>query len=402
MNVPDRTPHRGWAVLSTGAALLIVIIVVAWGGGIFSDYMKQREYQVTAGQLMRVKTALRSYIGRYYETLLTSATPTTPVIVTVSMLKSTGFLPAGFSETTSSGQTFQGAVVRHAVQTDQLQALMYTRGGVALPFAALRQIAMDIPDGGYVWNGATIIGAMGSWREPLATFGVTTTSGQVAAILSAGELGDAREESDRLYRFSVPGRPDLNRMHTAIDMGANDINNTGTVNAGSGKFSASVEANAVESQGDIRTHEGWLISRGSKGWISETYGGGFYMSDNDWVRVVNDKGIFTGGQMKGGSVRADGRLSTGEVLQLDRVNIANTACSQNGLISRDANGSILACESGMWRANGALQQNECIEIGNATGRDFTNYRCPLGWYSAGLRFTGHQRNESAYVITCCH
>lgn len=40
------------------------------------------------------------------------------------------------------------------------------------------------------------------------------------------------------------------------------------------------------------------------------------MSDGSWVRSVNNKGIYTGGQVKGGTVRADGRLYTGEYLQL--------------------------------------------------------------------------------------
>ncbi|CAK8741743.1 hypothetical protein SODG_005061 [Sodalis praecaptivus] len=40
------------------------------------------------------------------------------------------------------------------------------------------------------------------------------------------------------------------------------------------------------------------------------------MDDNDWIRSVNNKGIYTGGQLKGGTVRADGRLSTDEFLHL--------------------------------------------------------------------------------------
>ncbi|CSV16535.1 Bacterial shufflon protein%2C N-terminal constant region [Shigella sonnei] len=43
------------------------------------------------------------------------------------------------------------------------------------------------------------------------------------------------------------------------------------------------------------------------------------MSDGSWVRSVNNKGIYTGGQVKGGTVRADGRLYTGEYLQLENV-----------------------------------------------------------------------------------
>jgi len=84
----------------------------------------------------------------------------------------------------------------------------------------LRNISVDIDGlGGYVWNSANVTGAMESWSVPLVSFGVSTTSGHIAALLPADELGAAREESDRLYRFSVTGKPDLNRMHTSIDMG---------------------------------------------------------------------------------------------------------------------------------------------------------------------------------------
>lgn len=67
-------------------------------------------------------------------------------------------------------------------------------------------------------------------------------------------LGVAREESGRLYRFSVTGKPDLNRMETSIDMGENDLNNTITVNAVTGKFSSNVIAgNKVTAEKNIRT-----------------------------------------------------------------------------------------------------------------------------------------------------
>lgn len=44
---------------------------------------------------------------------------------------------------------------------------------------------------------------------------------------------------------------------------------------------------------------------------------------------------------------------------------------------------------------------DCIQMGNKDGRDFTEHKCPLNWYVAGLQFVGHQNGESAYLITCC-
>jgi hypothetical protein len=106
--------------------------------------------------------------------------------------------------------------------------------------------------------------------------------------------------------------------------------------------------NAITANNDIRSNNGWVITGGSKGWMNETYGGGFYMSDSQWVRSVNNKGIYTGGQVRGGSVRSDGDVSAGGILSLDQVNTAGASCSVTGAISRDASGSILSCQSGAW------------------------------------------------------
>lgn len=356
MSIKRKPAERGWAVMSTGIGLLILLVVSVWTMGYYNDYIQQRGWQVTAAQLTRFRTSVKTYVGRYYDTLLAAAGTTAPVMITPQMLKNTGLIEPGFSETTSDGQQISAAVTRNATNTDQLQALVITQGGASLPYAALRNISVDIDSmGGYVWKSANVTGAMESWSVPLASFGVSTPSGHVGALIPSDELGVAREESDRLYRFSVTGKPDLNRMHTDIDMGSNNLNNTNAVNAQTGNFSGNVNAanvvasNGVTAGGDIRSTGGYLVTRGSKGWMNETYGGGFYMTDTDWVRAINDKNIYTGGQVRGGSVRSDSNLSAGGVLSLDQVNTAGAACSQNGAVSHDSAGAILSCQGGIWK-----------------------------------------------------
>lgn len=39
---------RGWASLEIGAALLIVMIIVAWGAGIWQDYLKTKGWQAAS------------------------------------------------------------------------------------------------------------------------------------------------------------------------------------------------------------------------------------------------------------------------------------------------------------------------------------------------------------------
>ncbi|HDP6688004.1 TPA: shufflon system plasmid conjugative transfer pilus tip adhesin PilV, partial [Escherichia coli] len=97
-------------------------------------------------------------------------------------------------------------------------------------------------------------------------------------------------------------------------------------------------------KGDITSEDGWLITRNNKGWMNTTHGGGFTMTDSQWIRAVNNKGITTegelkGGKVSGGTVRSEGRLSTGEYLQLDKTATAGTSCSPDGLVGRDSKGA---------------------------------------------------------------
>ncbi|WP_261641106.1 shufflon system plasmid conjugative transfer pilus tip adhesin PilV [Erwinia mallotivora] len=417
-----RQPHtdRGWAILSTGAALIILLLVSAWGYSQVGDWLTRRAWMNTAAQTSRFTQTVKSYTGRYYDTLLAGA----PVTVTPAMLKNTGFLEQGFSETTTDGQGYQAVLIRNATNTDQLQAMIYTQGGTALPFMALRQISMDITSGmgGYIWTAGVATGAAGGWSVPLSGFGVSATQGHIAALLTADELGVARGESDRLYRFSVTGKPDLNTMHTSIDMGGNNLNNTGTVNAVTGAFSGNVTANATVSgqnvtagtdvtagnamtaNNDIRSNNGWFVTRDGKGWLNETYGGGFYMSDNDWVRAVNNKNIYTAGQIKGGSLRADGRLSTGEVLQLDEINTVDTECSINGLVSRNTVGQVLSCQNRVWKLQSVpldtftvQSSGTCLNLVSQTAYCPTGSRLVSGGYMQ-TKWTGGANNspDSSY------
>ncbi|AXC66923.1 Shufflon protein B [Salmonella enterica subsp. diarizonae serovar 59:z10:-] len=347
-------PDRGFAMVGVAAALLIVLIMATMASGYMQDYLKSRQWQLMAAQTSRFTQAVESYSGRYYAEVQAASTTTKPVTVTAQMLKNTGFLPAGFRDTNSNGQQLKALLIRNAQHAELLQGLVITADGQPLPYKALRQISLDISAGlgGYIRDGRTAVGAMNSWTVPLAGFGTSGGNGHIAVLLSPETLTGAREDSDRLYRFQVNGRPELNKMHTSIDMGGNNLNSAGVVNGRYGNFDVSIVSNGpVTAGGDIRSTGGWIISRHGRGWMDETHGGGFYMTDNEWIRSLNNKNIYTGGQLKGGSVRSDGDLSAGGILKLDQVNVAGTWCPQKGAISYDSSGGILTCQYGLWRAD---------------------------------------------------
>ncbi|EAO9043187.1 shufflon system plasmid conjugative transfer pilus tip adhesin PilV [Salmonella enterica] len=377
----------GFVAMSVGAGLLIVLVMASMAARYMGDYLKSREWQVVAMQTNRFTQAASSYVGRYYPTVLASATTTKPVVVTSQMLKNTGLLPASFSETNSYGQQYQAMIVRNQQNQELLQGMVVSRGGHAMPFTALNQISKDITAGfgGYVEDGQTAVGAMRSWRIALSSYGTSTGRGHLAVMLSTDDLSGAREDGDRLYRFQVNGRPDLNKMHTAIDMGGNNLNSVGTVTASNiasqnGNFGVSLVSNGpVTAGGDIRSTGGWIVTRSGKGWMDETHGGGLYMSDNDWLRILNNKGFYTGGEIRGGKVRSDGDVSVGGVLDLDKINVANTYCPKDGSVSRTATGAPLSCQSGIWTLSGKISSFEMIPGNDACGKYiYSKAYCPAG------------------------
>jgi len=421
-----RPIHSGNMLLQAGIALAIVLVITPGAIDRYASWQQEKVWTNTASHLSFVSDAGKRYVRDNRDTLLTQVAGG-PVVITGTTLRTQGYLPAGFSLTNDSGQTYQLAVAKDPAQAGQLVAFVLTTGGSEIPYKGLRQIASDTQGmGGYVWPANTAVGADGGWQAKLADYGLSGQQGRLAAYLSADALGTDADESDRLYRYQVTGRPDLNRMHTAIDMNGNNINSGGTVNAATGAFTGQVSAgtnvtaggsvtansnvtagnnvtanNGITANNDIRSNNGWIITRGGKGWLNETYGGGFYMSDNDWVRSVNNKNIYTGGQMRAGSLRSDGDVSASGVLSQDQINNAGASCGQTGAISHDASGAILSCQSGVWTkagfSLGSLQYGGQTSYHDSKGADGLAM-CPDGTVMVGLRNQGG--DIDLYTVLC--
>ncbi|MCH5483936.1 shufflon system plasmid conjugative transfer pilus tip adhesin PilV [Salmonella enterica subsp. diarizonae serovar 16:z10:e,n,x,z15] len=334
--------NRGNAqLISLVLVLGLAMLAAPRGIEMIAQQQSQRIWDVTASQFNTVQMAAREYISDHIDTLATQVKPGHPVYVSVNTLKNTGHLPAGFG-LNDHNQNYLIAVVSNPKMTSQLQAFVMTTGGHPWDFGALRYISSNISGlGGYVWPDNQATGAGGGWKMKLTDFGLNSRQGSLVTFIPSDQLGTSGQGNDRLYRYAVNGHPDFNRMHTSIDMNGNDLNNAGVINGKQATIS-----------GDIKSTNGWIVTQGSKGWMNESHGGGFYMSDNDWVRSVNNKGIYTGGQLKGGSVRSDSDLSAGGVLKLDKTSYAGTWCPQTGAISHDSSGGILSCQSGRWASGG--------------------------------------------------
>ncbi|HGX6883144.1 TPA: shufflon system plasmid conjugative transfer pilus tip adhesin PilV [Escherichia coli] len=366
---------KGVSLLEVLLVIGIMVMVIPKVYENIENHLNNVRWQNAAEHANTYNTAVRNYVADNASTLLAGSLPKT---ITPATLIQKGYLKSGFSES-NFGQSYITGIAKNS-KTSRLEALTCSNGGQSLSEAGMRSVASMIEGlGGYINSSKQAIGAGGGWSDTPSNYGLNCATGHIAMALVGADL----QESDRLYRYSITNRPDLNRMHTAIDMNSNNLNNVGTLNgnaaalsgdisARNGTFSGAISGNTATTNGDITSNNGWLVTKNSKGWMNSTYGGGWYMSDSSWLRSVNNKGIYTGGQVKGGTVRADGRLYTGEYLQLEGTATAGTSCSPDGLVGRDSTGAILSCQSGVWRTSGSSNgsySNLGSHRGSFTGRN---------------------------------
>ncbi|EDT2962862.1 shufflon system plasmid conjugative transfer pilus tip adhesin PilV [Salmonella enterica subsp. enterica] len=331
----NKQHDRGWASLEFGGALLLTLVIVAYGASVWRDYIENRNWQIESKMASTYASASQAYIGRNYTALQASGSTTTPTIITTAMLKNTGFLPSGFADTNSAGQTMQTYVIQNSQNTKLLQAMIVSYGGTNFSDKALIHISTGIKTGfgGYVQDSKNAIGALQAWTIPLSKYGAKSGNGHIAVLLSTDDLSAAAQDTDRLYRFEVTGHPDLNKMHTSVDMGGNNVNNAGAVNAQTGNFSSNVSAG---------------------GNVTAT------------------------GEVKGANVTANKDLVAGGTLVLKEVNVAGRACYPNGRISRDSTGGVLSCQSGAWVSPGKPAKMVIVYGPTACYRQSSIATCPAG------------------------
>ncbi|XEI91037.1 shufflon system plasmid conjugative transfer pilus tip adhesin PilV (plasmid) [Citrobacter braakii] len=366
---------RGWANLDVALALIVVMAMTVFGLTKYKDWQQEKNWQVEASHISTYAAAARGYVGRNYATLLSATSTTAPTVITTAMLKNTGFLPSGFTETNSQGQRLNTYLVRNGQNTELLQGMVVSSGGSVYPDKALRLISRDIKTGfgGYIDDGKTATGALRSWKILLSSYGATSGNGHIAVLLSTDELSGAQEDNDRLYRFQVNGRPDLNKMHTAIDMGGNNLNSVGTINGQTGTFSGNVSGSNGIFTSNVSGANGSFTQNITAG---AQVKGATVRADSD---ISAGRNITATNEVSGATVKATGNLSAGGVLQLDRINVAGIACYPNGQISRDANGGVLSCQSGAWASWGKVTAFEMIQGNDACGKYvYSKAYCPAG------------------------
>ena len=92
----------------------------------------------------------------------------------------------------------------------------------------------------------------------------------------------------------------------------------------------------------------------------EIYASGGVTSNTVNSNYIHSNGnIDAAGQVAGNTVVSGGRTTVGEFLQINGVAYAGNGCGPNGLQGRAADGSILSCVNGVWRAAGGASIRTC-------------------------------------------
>ncbi len=256
-----RAKQNGFTLMELIAFTAILAIVTAAAVPLIRDLQSTTEASIAGEQLRTVAQASGAYIKAHYSALQGVTAPKTAAAVSIATLQSEGFLAGTGSFMDPWRQTYTLYVLQPTA--GNLLGVILTTGGrgapihstlpedvrfadVVIPAAARRAGAA----GGFVSIGniagstaGRLYGAAGGWQLDISTTNIPQPGpGHLAAIvyLASGQLVD-----DVLYRFAVPGNPDANRMHVALNMGNNDINNAGTIGAASLHAIGTVSAGSI-------------------------------------------------------------------------------------------------------------------------------------------------------------
>ncbi|MBE0471423.1 MAG: shufflon system plasmid conjugative transfer pilus tip adhesin PilV, partial [Methyloprofundus sp.] len=305
--------------------MLVVVLIMGVVSVTLFDFqkadMEKQRISIAAGHLQSVSKAANAYIRDNYSTIMGIATDTQPVIIRVSDLVSQNYLQPGVSAVNAYQQATCALVLQPSA--GQLTGLVVTQGGQALDDASLSNMVSRIgasAGGIYTDTPAVIIGARGGWAIAHANYGNDThlsedCAGNAQPVTM--ETGHAHvalwfENNDLtagfLYREEIPGRPELNRMATNLDMAGNEL-------TGASKVEAT----------DSFDMNGTSVIDSSR-------------------NLVNIDSIFASG-----NVEVTGKLEA-NTIKPTLVVSAGSACSENSAIATDASGQLLSCQSGSWSA----------------------------------------------------
>jgi hypothetical protein len=335
--------------------------VAAWADGALEE-SKGQQAALYQAQLTQ---AARRYIDANYAALRAQAGAAAPVRIDLAMLKAAGHLAQRQPGANAYGHS-PCVLVLPAV-AGGLDALVLGEGGTGIPAGMLAYVAsVSGRGGGFIAAGTPAVaqGAFQSWSAPMARFGGASCSGTAAAANHLASAlffdGPGQLSSDFLYRHAVPGQPQLNRMNTPLHLRAQAVESSSDSLCVPGD-AASYGRVAVDDSGGLLHCRLGIWRRPGGRWRDPVAAfAALPASGNDSgdVRLAGTPARafrWDGGAWKAlpvdqsGHLTLPGRLTANEAL-IGPGGPARAACATDGLLGQDADGALLSCQLGKWRA----------------------------------------------------
>lgn len=260
-HVGVRSSQSGFTLMEIVVFTAILGVVATTAVPLIRNLQSSTEASIAGEQLRTVSQASGAYIKANYSALQAITSSTTAAAVSVATLQAGGYLPSTGSFVDPWHQGYTLYVLQPTA--NNLLGLVLTVGGRTAPYNStvpedVRFAEVVVPGaarhagaaGGFVSIGniagsvrGRIYGSAGGWQLDISATNIPNPgAGHLAAIvyLASGQLVD-----DVLYRFAVPGNTDANRMHVALDMNGNNINNAANISA------TSISATNVAASGTV-------------------------------------------------------------------------------------------------------------------------------------------------------
>ncbi|WP_421193814.1 shufflon system plasmid conjugative transfer pilus tip adhesin PilV [Aeromonas jandaei] len=319
--VSRQSKQSGFTLLELMVVLAVVAMLISQGADWYMQYSDQQVAKVVSTQHQQVDKAAAAYIKKNYTTLMSG---TLPVTKDIDVLKTEGFLPDYIFDCSTAPCKLRNSysqeyklVIRKAgtAPNQRLEALVLTSGGQTLDKGDMIRVARNLgASGGYVEGGGAV-GSMQGWAIPnlASAFGAGANVGD-GHLASAIYFVDGTQSSDYLYRNAVPGKPELNRMGTALDMGGNSITAADQVKAKRGEFSRDGAAPCCGDTGTISLAENTSVT-GKSASISLHNGGvaegGIELAKSGArrIRFFDNQGVTMGIEATGGVTSNTGNVT---------------------------------------------------------------------------------------------
>ena len=383
--------HGGFTLHEVIGALAIGSIMMAGLTVFINNSLDDAQSQQAALYQSQVATAASKYITDNYSTLLAGASTTTPTVIHLATLTAAeSYLASSIGVTNAYGQTPCVYVLKTSGNT--LEALVVTEGGNPIPARDLPYAAANAgQSGGYIRTNAAsglpeAAGAFGSWAVGAATLanylpsvanscsGTPASANRLASALFFN--GPGTPNNQYVYRNFNSGRQDLNTMSTPLYFsyaGATDGGTDGVCNALN--MVAATSSTGASTRGAITTDaSGEVLSCQNGKWERQknTYwrdpvtnyaslpasGSNIgevrlVQKDDSGATIINRAYSWTGAAWAPLSIDKDGNLNvpnrlTATDMLLSSIQTESTACTPDGLVARDATGTLLSCKSGIW------------------------------------------------------